>query len=90
MLGGSKSRWKKSLCPMCNITSRITTSFHQSKAEKKHLPSHLPPPFPFAPLPISFFPPPSSFVILPMVFSSSFPLAVPSFLFTSFFFPLKI
>ena len=86
MLGGSKSRWKKSLCPMCNITRRITTSFHQSKAEKKHLPSHLPAPFPFAPPPISFFPSPSSFLILPLVFSSPFPLAFPSFF--CFCFPL--
>ena len=64
---------------MCNITRRTTTSFHQSKAEKKHLLSHLHPPFPFAPPPISFVPPPSFFVILPLVFSSAFPFVVPFF-----------
>ena len=63
---------------MCNITRRTTTSFYQSKAKKKHL-SHLHPPFPFAPPPISFVPPPSFFVILPLVYSSAFPFAVPSF-----------
>ena len=90
MLGGSKARCKKrSLCPMCNITRRTTTSFYQSKAKKKHLLSHLHPPFPFAPPPISFVPPPSFFVILPLVYSSAFPFAVPSFslLFSSFFCP---
>ena len=64
---------------MCNITRRTTTSFHQSKAEKKHVPSHLHPPFPFAPPPISLVPLPSFVVILPLVFSSPFPFAVPSF-----------
>ena len=72
---------KKSLCPMCSITRRTTTSFHQSKAEKKHLPSHLHPP-------ISFVPPSLlSLLFYLWFFSSPFPLAVLFFIVFLFFFP---